>query len=605
MSMTIHEIIAHHGLQTRREQQQLVVKTCFFCSDDRYHFYISLAEDTHPWVCHKCGEKGNIVTLRRRLNLSGGDFSEVIKAVGDTINIGEDDLPVPTKVFSPEWAEIPHDDLLRDEHGALTELKKRGFTEETIRNFKIGVTTNHNNKKSFSPLWQIPYYAAGMFGSQITCVKYRTVPPADKKMWREANMDSPLYNGQAVDYSAESIVLCEGEFDAMSLWQSGHRNVVSTSTGAKGFKPEWIQSLTDFKQIIICYDGDSAGQSATRDLVRRLGEDRCYIVPMPSGQDANDILIKHGNEFLYEMVDNVVSSPVQGVDAISTIIERDMADLMSGDKAQGLKWLFPSMNKSLGDVEEGSLWVVVGRRGVGKTTLIKQQVLEWAKQGVPSLFFCGEMTQSMVTRWYVQSITGTSKEDLTPEIYAEAYRQLQDVPLYTAYPVRNAGDTDSVIDMFEQAYRHYGIKVFAVDNLMTLTGSSRDVFAEQGRAVSKLKDWAVYNHVSVVLIAHPRKLSADRGPKGLETAEDVSGSAMIMNYADGGFTVFRETTAPQTSDDLDAEHQSLQSTLTHLVALKAREGEGGSMTPLYLQGQYRRFVEATPADPRYNQLNQV
>ncbi len=599
---TIFEIVASNGLKTRREQDQLVINQCFFCGDEKYHFYVDLRDESNPWYCHKCSERGNLITLTRRLNLT--PTPDALR-VGDQIRVEEKDQSIPPKSFSSEWVEIPHNNLLEDKHGALTELKKRGFAEDTIRQFKVGVTNTHNGKESFTPLWLIPYFAQGMFGQSVTCIKYRTIPPAEKKMWREKGMDSPLFNGQSVDYTADSIVLCEGEFDAMSLWQSGHRNVVSTSTGAKGFKPEWVQALTDFKSIILCYDGDSTGQSATRDLIRRLGEERCYVVPMPSGEDANDILCKQGDQFLYDLVDNTMTSPVQGVDQVSSVIERDMADLMSGDREPGLKWLFPSMNTSLGEVEQGSLWVVVGRRGVGKTTLIKQQMLEWAKSEVPTLFYCGEMTTSQVTRWYVQSITGTAKEALTPEIYAEAYRQLEGVPLFTAYPTRNSGDVDNVIEMFDQAYSYYGIRVFAIDNLMTLTGSARDVFGEQGRVVSKLKDWAVYNHTIVVLIAHPRKLSADRGPRGIETAEDVAGSAMIMNYADGGFNVYREMTAPLTSDDLDGDHGSLQSTLTHLVALKAREADGGRMTPLFLQGEYRRFIEATPKDDRYSNFNQV
>ncbi len=260
-SASIHEIIAHHDVKTRREQNQIVLERCFFCEDKKYHFYISLDDENHPWYCHKCGEKGNLITLCRRL-----DMGEPVKMsrVGETIKAGPENEPIPPKTFSREWAEIPHDALLGDEHSALTELKKRGFTEETIRHFKIGVTTTHNSKKSYSPLWQIPYYAAGMFGQSITCVKYRTIPPADKKMWREAGMDSPLYNAQNIDYAADRVILCEGEFDAMALWQVGHSNVVSTSTGAKGFKPEWIQRLSDFKQVILCYDGDSAWRGGRR-----------------------------------------------------------------------------------------------------------------------------------------------------------------------------------------------------------------------------------------------------------------------------------------------------------------------------------------------------
>ena len=51
------------GYDLKVESGQDVAKTCPFCQDDGWHFYID--PDTSKYFCHKCNAKGNEVTLKK------------------------------------------------------------------------------------------------------------------------------------------------------------------------------------------------------------------------------------------------------------------------------------------------------------------------------------------------------------------------------------------------------------------------------------------------------------------------------------------------------------------------------------------------------------
>ena len=65
------------------------------------------------------------------------------------------------------------------------------------------------------------------------------------------------------------IVLCEGEYDAMSLDCAGYR-VVSGSCGAGTFKDEWVYGFSG-KEVYVIYDNDEAGLRGMELVGRKLG----------------------------------------------------------------------------------------------------------------------------------------------------------------------------------------------------------------------------------------------------------------------------------------------------------------------------------------------
>ena len=594
-----------HGSGIISPSGEVVLRECPYCEDNRFKFSISLKHDGHPFQCWVCEKKGNLQTLKRDM----GDEEKKIPKGKYTITQAIPSGDGPKKNFDFSFAEEAHKRLMKNEHNSLEELKNRGLTEETIRHFMVGVTEEMNGSPTRTPVWSFPYFHDVDGETKVGLVKYRSVPPAEKRMFREKDMDSLLYNRNHIPESADSIIVCEGEIDAMSIWQSGHRNVISVSAGAKSFKSEWIDYLDPFDRITLLFDSDDAGRKGAREIAQRLGAERVSIITLPEGQDANDILANKGIEVLSEHITKAENVPIDGVEHISDTLEDLQAAALMGEQIYGgLKWMFPDLTDAVGEVEPGQLWVVTGQAGVGKTTLLKQQFKEWAIEGNPCLIWCGEMTQKQLVRQLIQSEYGVQKADITPDHIGQTYRKFREIPLFFGYHGADPS-AELLTNMATQAFKRFGIKHIIIDNLALITGgakNSSDELLVQSRAVRAFKNWCIQFGANVFLVAHPRKA---QDVNHIETAYDVSGSANIRNLADAGLTLFRKNLAPRNADDLYQTRTELLDRKTAIIPLKTRESSGNTDAWLYLEGEYSRFRECTEEDwnddSGYNQQNEI
>jgi DNA primase len=92
---------------------------------------------------------------------------------------------------------------------------------------------------------------------------------------------------------AESAILCEGQIDLMRCWQHGIRNVVAPQGTA--FTDPHARILKRLaKEVVICFDADSAGQNAAqRTIDVLLKEDlQVRIARIPQGEDPDSLLRK-------------------------------------------------------------------------------------------------------------------------------------------------------------------------------------------------------------------------------------------------------------------------------------------------------------------------
>jgi DNA primase len=63
-----------------------------------------------------------------------------------------------------------------------------------------------------------------------------------------------------------TVLITEGEFDAMLAEQETGFIAVSSTNGAKGFKPEWVKHFHGF-HVVLLYDSDRQGREAVQSLV--------------------------------------------------------------------------------------------------------------------------------------------------------------------------------------------------------------------------------------------------------------------------------------------------------------------------------------------------
>jgi DNA primase catalytic core len=100
-----------------------------------------------------------------------------------------------------------------------------------------------------------------------------------------------VWNGPALAGQKEWL-LCEALIDALTLWCAGYRNVTA-AYGVNSFTPAHWALLEEMKpeRVVICYDNDEAGNTATAKLAEQLKAKGVRVVraKLPPGKDINDV----------------------------------------------------------------------------------------------------------------------------------------------------------------------------------------------------------------------------------------------------------------------------------------------------------------------------
>src|SRR5579859_7860699 len=202
------------------------------------------------------------------------------------------------------WEKAPH---------AVCYLLKRGFTEETIRRAKLGYIPLGKDGKWFTR----SFADWGLTDDMLTekqkekgCVK---VPPgilipwfADNHLWKLAikrfeASDKEMKYGQVIGskdalYNADSlargkpVILCEGEFDVLSVVQEAGdlAAVIGTGSAQKGRLPLWIARIASLATIkLLSFDLDEAGTDACQYWHETFSD---TMVWLPFSHDINDML---------------------------------------------------------------------------------------------------------------------------------------------------------------------------------------------------------------------------------------------------------------------------------------------------------------------------
>ena len=327
---------------------------CPFHSEKTPSFTVS--PDKQIFYCFGCGTGGNVFSFL--MKQEGLSFPEAVRSLGKRYGID-----IPDRPLSPEQQkkisqreslfdinrramEFYHQTLKDSGAGrvARTYLRKRGISQKTIDDFKLGfardgwdLLLNFFLNKRFSPVLLeksglvlpkknksgyydrfrnriiFPIFDARMqvvgFGGRVlddSLPKYLNSP------------ETPVYNKRRSLYgiqrarekcrSAGTVFIVEGYLDVLALHQHGVENSVATLGTA--LTPAHIRFLTRFaSRMILVYDSDDAGiRSAKRcidtfwqehvdfrrqDVFREENADT-HILVLPTGHDPDSFMFEKG-----------------------------------------------------------------------------------------------------------------------------------------------------------------------------------------------------------------------------------------------------------------------------------------------------------------------
>lgn len=256
------------------------------------------------------------------------------------------------------------------------------------------------------------------------------------------------------------------------------------------------------------------------------------------------------DEDIKKRLDNIdfIKSKVGKDNTITTLDKVKIVDVYSLEK---IPTGFENIDKKILGYAMGSLNIITGYNGNGKSTLINQMcIAESISRGYKVFAYSPELTNSNLKSWLYPTIA--DKDHFINKSYnGEQYQTLGKVGIkyidewikdklfvYTDDSM-TSNEERLLQDMNSMAQN--GVRVFIIDNLMKidLKDSYKNEYMAQKVFVNKLKNFARKYNALVHLVAHPKKPQSENNTK--ITKFDIAGSGDITNLADYVISISRIT----------------------------------------------------------------
>jgi len=443
---------------------------------------------------------------------------------------------------------------------AETSVKAKGFREIDDSVYaKFGV--RHAFAEDTGEVIE-QYYPCTQDG-QLVGYKVREVPKNFYSKGR-TGADCELFMQFKFNRGGKYVIITEGEIDALSAYQmlSEYNNskgrdyetaVVSPTTGANSHKQiaGQFRFFDSFENIIISYDNDKAGQTATEQLLKVLPKGKVKIMPMRY-KDANEYLEKDkAKEFVNDFYEAKKQVPV-GVLASSNLYDRIM-----GQTAVA-KIPFPPMMQKLNELFVGGMPLghiinIAADTGIGKTTLVNELIYYWIFNsphtvGIVSMELdAGQYGEVLLSRHLEKKLALIESQD-EKIAYLSTNRVIDKAKELTIkedgdsrfYLLDNRdGTIEEIQDTVEELVSSCGAKVIVLDPLQDiLDGLSNE---EQANFMKWAKGFIKSHGITFVFINHMRKTPA--GQSGADSEQNIMGSSTIIKSASANILLKRDKMA--------------------------------------------------------------
>ena len=403
-------------------------------------------------------------------------------------------------------------------------VHERKLCLETLAAFKIG---EQGRQIVF------PFIRDG----EIIFAKYLGIdrPDGKKDIRAEKDCEPCLFGWHTIPANARTINLCEGEIDAMTLYQYGLPSLSVPFGGGAGNKHKWLEyefdRLAVLDEIFLCFDNDKSGQEAVAELIDRLGRHRCRIVELPY-KDPNACLQAgmRVEEIHRCFMEAKVPDPQELKPARQYVEE--VIDEFYPPEGEHLGYATPwvkAKDKILFRPDELSIWT--GINGHGKSQLVGQIMLSAIQQGARICIASLELKPKRLLMRLTRQAAGVPEPT---EEYIRVIHEWYGDYLWL-FDLTGTAKAQRLIEVFQYARQRYGVDVFVIDSFMKLD-IAEDDYRAQKQFIEMLCDFKNQHGCHVHLIVHPRK-GADESQMPCKL--DYKGTGAISDMADNCFTVWR------------------------------------------------------------------
>ncbi len=326
---------------------------------DDHNPSMSISPEKQIYTCFVCGASGNVfnfVMEYEKISFTEAVAKVALKA-GMALNVSkvnskkkiDDKYEKYYKMF--DVVNKYYQNNIKSVYGksAVEYLNKRSITDDIIKEFEIGLSMNDNNinKLLSNKGYDInELIDIGLCGKKDKFIydtfRNRIMFPLYNLTGQVIGFSGRIYNGEdeskyinskesvifkkgmllynyhrALNHAREKhqIIVVEGFMDVIRLSTIGIKNVVATmGTAITKEHARLIMKLS--KNVVLCFDGDKAGEKATIsaiDALEKIGIEP-KIMRLENNLDPDDYIIKKGADAFLNHLNNTMSSVVFKLD---------------------------------------------------------------------------------------------------------------------------------------------------------------------------------------------------------------------------------------------------------------------------------------------------
>lgn len=420
--------------------------------------------------------------------------------------------------------------------GSFSDIPDRKITEETCRRYGVRVLADSKGIKKHI----YPYYNSK---GELVAQKVRVC--ADKNFYVKGDLSRALLFGQNLfpSGSNKSITICEGEIDCLSLSQvfGNKYPVVSVKDGCSSKKAikDNYEYLTSFETIVLCFDGDEAGQKSIEKIAQMLPPKKLKIMRMPQDcKDPNEFLKAGKTEALKRLWYNAEEYRPKDIVNIGDMFDRVLEYRKSHEY---IPTPYQGLNEMIEGTRAGQLVVLAAGSGQGKSQVLKAwmlHLLHTTEIPIGALYLEENPEDTVISLMSMEigkplkrnAVWDATSEKELKEAF-ESCSASRRIELFE--PLENT-QSDYVVEKIRYMIQARECKIVFFDHLTYVVDDSDDVRRDINKLVKMLHDMCVSLGVTIITCCHLRKSqSSSTHEEGARvTLDDLKDSSSIKQLAD-------------------------------------------------------------------------
>ena len=499
---------------------------------------------TYSYKCFGCGYTVDIVDAY--MQSSGCTFIEACEKLFDLAQVSYDFTE--KGVLTDREYRYPKPKYAKNKDKVYEYWGSRHISPETID--YLGIMQDEEGNTLFQ------YYD---LNDVLTMVKVRPSRKVEKgsgpKIWCLPGADTQplLYNCQKIN-PAQPLIICSGEGDCATAVECGFKNTVSIPLGDGNSK--WISELWEwlqqFSSIILVHDNDKSGEGFAKDTTNRLGEWRVKNAVIPKTtppdedgkvyriNDLNELLHYCGKEAVIKSLSEARDADVPTLVDFSDVAREDMSDV------DGFVSGFPDLDAAIDKFYEGSVNILTGVAGSGKSSFLSTLISRALDQNFPTFIYSGELSNASLKGWISSVMAGQRNinryEGVTSPYYKIVPAAQAEINKFYKGKLFFLRDTveqkvSTILQKMESDVRKYGVRLLIIDNITSLDLENNDdnKYQKQDELIREVISFTKKWNVITFIVVHPKKIQE---VKRLDLF-DLGGVVSTVNLAHRVFSLYR------------------------------------------------------------------